>query len=97
MPRTTADKCNEVSHLSIWLIGIPLGVGAASEVFVNVTAYGIAYSRAPAHMRGFVMALSLFMTSINTAIGLVAADAVKDPYLGTNPSPSSHFPLILQS
>jgi len=83
MLRTTADKCHDVSHLSLWLSAIPIGIGAASEVFVNVTAYGIAYSRAPVHMRGFVMALSLFMTAISTAIGLVAADAIKDPYLGT--------------
>jgi dipeptide/tripeptide permease len=84
MPRTTPGRCPEgvVSHLSIWLSGIPVGVGAASEVFVNVTAYGIAYSRAPPNMRGFVMALSLCMTAISTAIGLVAADAIKDPYLG---------------
>jgi len=50
-------------------------------VFINVTAYGIAYSRAPPHMKGFVMALSLFMTAISTAISLATADAIQDPYL----------------
>jgi hypothetical protein len=32
-------------------------------------------------MKGFVMAISLFMTAISTAISLATADAIQDPYL----------------
>ena len=70
-----------VSPLSLWLYAIPTAVTACSEVFINVTAYGLAYSRAPEHMKGFVMSLSLFMTAISTAISLATAEAIQDPYL----------------
>ncbi|EHK96079.1 putative Peptide transporter PTR2 [Glarea lozoyensis 74030] len=70
-----------VSSLSVWLYGIPTLVTATSEVFINVTAYGVAYSRAPQNMKGFVMALSLFMQAITTAISLATANAIQDPYL----------------
>ena len=68
-----------VSPLSLWLYAIPTAVTACSEVFINVTAYGLAYSRAPPNMKGFVMSLSLFMTAISTAISLATADALHDP------------------
>jgi hypothetical protein len=32
-------------------------------------------------MKGFVMALNLFMTAFSTAISLATADAIRDPYL----------------
>jgi dipeptide/tripeptide permease len=67
--------------LSVWLYGIPTLVTATSEVFINVTAYGVAYSRAPQNMKGFVMALSLFMQAITTAISLATANAIQDPNL----------------
>ncbi|CAG8981256.1 hypothetical protein HYALB_00003854 [Hymenoscyphus albidus] len=70
-----------VSSLSVWLYGIPTITTACSEIFINVTAYGIAYSRAPQNMKGFVMALSLFMQAITTAISLATANAIQDPYL----------------
>ncbi|KAH6672599.1 putative peptide transporter PTR2 [Halenospora varia] len=70
-----------VSHLSLWLYAIPTAVTATSEVFINVTALGMAYSRAPPNMKGLVMALNLFMTSISTAISLATANAIQDPYL----------------
>jgi dipeptide/tripeptide permease len=78
---STCDVGTGVSSLSLWLYAIPTIVTACSEVFINVTAYGIAYSRAPPNMKGFVMALSLFMTAISTAISLATADAIQDPYL----------------
>ncbi|TVY89609.1 Peptide transporter [Lachnellula willkommii] len=80
----SASTCNiadGVSHLSLWLYAIPVGVTACCEVFVIVTAYGIAYSRSPPHMRGFVMALALSMTAVSTAISMATADALQDPYL----------------
>ncbi|RDW69243.1 hypothetical protein BP6252_08263 [Coleophoma cylindrospora] len=78
---STCDIGTGVSPLSLWLYAIPTVVTAFSEVFINVTAYGIAYSRAPPNMKGFVMAISLFMTAISTAISLATANAIQDPYL----------------
>ncbi|KAH6720782.1 putative peptide transporter PTR2 [Leptodontidium sp. MPI-SDFR-AT-0119] len=78
---STCDIDPLVSPLSLWLYAIPTAVTACSEVFINVTAYGLAYSRAPEHMKGFVMSLSLFMTAISTAISLATANAIQDPYL----------------
>lgn len=78
---STCDIGTGVSPLSLWLYAIPTAVTACSEVFINVTAYGIAYSRAPPNMKGFVMAISLFMTAISTAISLATAEVIQDPYL----------------
>jgi hypothetical protein len=41
----------------------------------------MAYTRAPPNMKGFVMALQLFMTAISTAISLATAEVIQDPYL----------------
>jgi len=76
---TDCDIGDGVSPLSLWLYAIPTAVTACSEVFINVTAFGLAYSRAPPNMKGFVMSLQLFMTAISTAISLATADALKDP------------------
>jgi dipeptide/tripeptide permease len=70
-----------VSPISIWWIAIPYALGGLSEIFLNVPAYGLAYSRAPKNMRGLVSALNLFSTAIAYAIGLILAPVVKDPYL----------------
>jgi len=76
-----ADGNSLVSNISIWWMAIPYAVGGISELFVNVPAYGIAYSRAPKNMRGLVSALNLFNTAIAYAIGLACAGVVKDPYI----------------
>lgn len=55
--------------------------GAIAEIFVNVTAYAIAYSRSPKNMKGLVSSINLFMTAISAAIGLATAPAIQDPYL----------------
>lgn len=78
---STCEIGTGVSPLSLWLYAIPVAVTACSEVFINVTAYEIAYSRAPPNMKEFVMAISLFMTAISTAISLATADAIQDPNL----------------
>jgi len=62
-------------------MAIPFALGGTSELFVNVPAFGIAYSRAPKNMRGLVSALNLFNNAIAYAIGLATAGVVKDPYL----------------
>lgn len=76
-----ADGVSLVSNISIWWMAIPYALGGVSELFVNVPAYGIAYSMAPKNMRGLVSALNLFNSAIAYAVGLACAGLVKDPYL----------------
>ena len=70
-----------VADISIWFMAIPYALGGISELFVNVPAYGIAYSRAPVNMRGLVSALNLFNTAIAYLIGLACSSVITDPYL----------------
>jgi len=70
-----------VAPISIWWMAIPYAIGGISELFVNVPAYGIAYSRAPVNMRGLVSAINLFNTAMAYAIGLACSAIVTDPYL----------------
>lgn len=70
-----------VADISIWWIGIPYALGGISELFVNVPAYGIAYSRAPPNMRGLVSAINLFNTAVAYIIGLACSSVITDPYL----------------
>ncbi|CZR51849.1 related to peptide transporter PTR2 [Phialocephala subalpina] len=76
-----ADGVSLVSPVSIWWTAIPLSITALCEILVNVTAYGIAYSRAPKNMRGLVSAINCFMSAIKYAINLATAPAIKDPYI----------------
>ncbi|TVY44201.1 Peptide transporter, partial [Lachnellula occidentalis] len=69
------------ADISIWWMAIPYALGGISELFVNVPAYGIAYSRAPQNMRGLVSGINLFTGAITYAIGLACSGLVKDPYL----------------
>lgn len=62
-------------------MAIPYALGGISELFVNVPAYGLAYSRAPKNMRSLVTALNLFSTGIAYALGLAFAGLIKDPYI----------------
>lgn len=76
-----ASTCDEVAPISIWL-QIPNQVlSAMSECFCNVTAYEIAYSRAPPSMRSLVMAIFLFMTALSNALGEILVPVTVDPYL----------------
>jgi len=70
-----------VAPISIWFMAIPYALGGISEIFVNVPAYGIAYSRAPVNMRGLVSAINLLSTGVAYAIGLACSSVVRDPYL----------------
>ncbi|WVR09262.1 hypothetical protein IAU60_006327 [Kwoniella sp. DSM 27419] len=54
------------------------GIG---EIFVSVTSYEIAYTRAPARMKSLVYAIILFNQAISAAIGLALSDVIEDPYL----------------
>ena len=62
-------------------MAIPYALGGTSELFINVPAYGIAYSRAPVNMRGLVSAINLFNTAVAYLIGLACSSVVTDPYL----------------
>lgn len=46
-----------------------------------MTSYELAYTRAPARMKGLVYALALFNSAIGAAISLALADVIQDPYL----------------
>ncbi|PNS14979.1 hypothetical protein CAC42_2208 [Sphaceloma murrayae] len=76
-----ADGVSLVAPISIWWVAIPFALGGISELFINVPAYGIAYSRAPPNMRGLVSAINLFNTGVAYAIGLACSSVVTDPYL----------------
>jgi dipeptide/tripeptide permease len=62
-------------------MAIPYSLGGISELFVNVPAYGLAYSRAPKNMRGLVTALNLFSTGVAYALGLAFAGLIRDPFI----------------
>ncbi|KAK4185676.1 putative peptide transporter ptr2 protein [Podospora australis] len=72
---------NSLSSVSYSWYAVPIILTAISEIFVNVTAYGIAYTRSPKNMKGLVSSINLFMTAISAAIGLATAPAISDPYL----------------
>lgn len=69
------------SPITIWFIAIPYAIGGFSELFINVPAYGIAYSRAPVNMRGLVSALNLLTQGVTYALGLAFTGLIHDPYL----------------
>lgn len=76
-----ADGISLVSPISIWWTVIPVSLTALCEILVNVTAYGIAYSRAPPNMRGLVSAVNCFMSAIQYAINLATSYAIQDPFI----------------
>uniref|UniRef100_A0A8H7N574 Uncharacterized protein n=1 Tax=Bionectria ochroleuca TaxID=29856 RepID=A0A8H7N574_BIOOC len=69
------------SDISVWWMGLPYSIGGISELFVNVPAYGIAYSRAPRNMKGLVSAINCFSTALSYAVNLACSSAVADPLL----------------
>ncbi|KAK8858446.1 hypothetical protein IAR55_002673 [Kwoniella newhampshirensis] len=76
-----ASSCDTVTSWSIWA-QVPLySLPAIGEIFVNVTSYELAYTRAPARMKGLVYAICLFNSAISAAIGLACSNAIQDPYL----------------
>jgi dipeptide/tripeptide permease len=81
------EKCKDaagnslVSTVSLWAQILPFSLGGLSELFVNVPAYGLAYSRAPKNMRGLVSSINLFSTGVAYAIGLIFSNVITDPNL----------------
>ncbi|RWA11693.1 hypothetical protein EKO27_g3421 [Xylaria grammica] len=76
-----ASNCDGVSPISIWWQIPNVSLGAISEIFVNVTAYELAYARAPENMRATVIAIFLFMTALSSALGEILIPAIADPTL----------------
>lgn len=83
-----ASSCTETdfgdkgfSNVHIGLYAIPTIITAISEIFINVTAYGIAYTQSPKNMKGLVASINLFMSAIAAIISMIAAPAIKDPNL----------------
>lgn len=76
-----ATTCDEPSPLSAWKMTSVFILAAASECFANTTAYELAYTRSPPNMKGLVMALFLFTTSISAAISQAVTAALEDPHL----------------
>ncbi|OQN96831.1 hypothetical protein B0A48_17391 [Cryoendolithus antarcticus] len=76
-----ATTCDDVAPISIWWQIINVSLGAISEVFANVTAYEVAYSRSPPGMRALVLAIFLFTTALSYALGEVITPAILDPHL----------------
>ncbi|CDZ97807.1 H /oligopeptide symporter [Phaffia rhodozyma] len=76
-----ASTCDELSTVNLWA-QIPLySLPAIGELFVNVTSYELAYTRAPARMKGLVFACALFTSAISSALALACSKVVDDPYL----------------
>ncbi|WWC62283.1 uncharacterized protein I303_104879 [Kwoniella dejecticola CBS 10117] len=76
-----ASTCDDVSTVSLWWQCPIIMLPAFGELFVNVTSYELAYTRAPARMKGLVYAMALFSVAISAAIQLAIANAIQDPYL----------------
>ncbi|RDW75154.1 MFS general substrate transporter-37 [Coleophoma cylindrospora] len=76
-----ADGVSLVSPISIWWTVIPLSITALCEILVNVTAYGIAYFRAPKNMRGLVSAIKCSMSAVQSAVNLATTPAIRDPFI----------------
>ncbi len=76
-----ASSCDGVSPVSIWWQVPNVCLGALSELFCWVTAYELAYSRSPPHLKSVVMSLFLFTNALSQAIGEIMLPAITDPYL----------------
>jgi dipeptide/tripeptide permease len=81
---SSAETCVDeglTADISIWWMAVPYGIGGISELFINVPAYGIAYSRAPINMRGLVSAINLFNTAVAYIVNLACSSVIGDPHL----------------
>ena len=76
-----ASTCDDVSPVSIWWQLPNVMLGAIAELFCTVTAYELAYSRAPPGMKSIVVAISLAMQALSAALAQILIPAIVDPHL----------------
>ncbi|KAF1808353.1 PTR2-domain-containing protein [Eremomyces bilateralis CBS 781.70] len=79
----TGEGCAP-TNINVWAqTGIYVLI-AISEIFASITSYEYAFSKAPKNMRSLVMAFSLFMSAIGSAIGEAFIPLSEDPLLVWN-------------
>ena len=76
-----ASECPDVSPISIWWQVPTFFLSAVSDMFVHVTGYELAYSRAPPNMKAVVMAMYLLINAVFITLGASYIPLIKDPYL----------------
>ena len=54
---------------------------ALSEILASITGLELAYAKAPANMKSFIMSLFLLTTAGGSALGILVAPLARDPYL----------------
>ncbi|KAF5987167.1 peptide transport [Fusarium coicis] len=70
-----------VSPVSIWWQLPTVMLGAIGELFTTVTAYEMAYARAPEGMESTVVAINLAMQALSSALAQILIPSIKDPNL----------------
>ncbi|KAH3688637.1 hypothetical protein WICPIJ_000382 [Wickerhamomyces pijperi] len=78
---SNCDIGTGVAPISVWVECVVYALQAMSECFAMTTGYEVAYTRAPEHMRGLVMAIFLFMSSLSAALGEALTGALVDPHI----------------
>lgn len=76
-----ASTCEQTSTINGWIEVLVYILQASGECFCMTTAYELAYTRSPPHMKGLVMALFLFTSAVAAAIGEALTATVVDPLL----------------
>ncbi|KAF5549287.1 peptide transporter PTR2 [Fusarium mexicanum] len=76
-----ASTCDGVSPVSIWWQLPTVMLGAIGELFTAVTAYEMAYARAPEGMKSTVVAINLAMQALSSALAQILIPSIKDPNL----------------
>lgn len=76
-----ASTCDSVSPISIWWQLPTVMLGAIGELFTAVTAYEMAYARAPEGMKSTVVAINLAMQALSSALAQILIPAINDPNL----------------
>lgn len=76
-----ASTCDLPAPISAWQEVSLYILQAAGECFAMTTAYELAYTRSPPHMKGLVLALFLFTSAISAAINEALLSALNDPHL----------------
>ncbi|CAF3487648.1 unnamed protein product [Fusarium graminearum] len=75
------STCDGVSPVSIWWQLPTVMLGAIGELFTAVTAYEMAYARAPEGMKSTVVAINLAMQALSSALAQILIPSIADPNL----------------